>query len=214
MATKSQADESFLDRFSGVVSLKREAYAALQRDPGATTQALIIVMFLGLANGIAILTTPPEFWAGDVPAEMSGTFDDMTAFFTFDTAERQIMVLAVSVLGGVLSWFISSWLLRLIGNRMAAPGTAPVSSEEMRRLVGWGYAPSLASFLSPVPIVGPILAFAGAIWAFVTGIMAVRTAFNVGIGKAILIEILAVFVIFAVVMAILLLVVLILVAAS
>jgi hypothetical protein len=211
---KTAQDETFLDRFSGVVSLKRETYAALQRDPAASTQALIIVMFLGLANGIAILTTPPDFWTEDVPAEMSGTFDDMTAFFTFDTAERQIMGLAVSIIGGVLSWFISSWLLRLIGNRLAAPGTEPVSSEEMRRLVGWGYAPSLASFLSPVPVVGPILAFAGAIWAFVTGIMALRTAFNVGIGKAILIEILAVFVIFAVVMAILLLVVLILVAAS
>lgn len=211
---KETVDESFLDRFSGVISLKRETFAALQRDPAATRQALIIVMFLGLANGIAILTTPSDFWVQDVPAEMSGVFADVSAFFTFDTVDRQIMVLVVGVIGGVLSWFISSWLLRLIGNRLAAPGTEPVSGEEMRRLVGWGYAPSLASFLSPVPVVGPILAFAGAIWAFATGIMALRTAFAVGIGKAILIEILAVFVIFAVVMAILFVAILILVAAA
>lgn len=211
---KEPLSESFLERLSGVISLKRETYAALQHDPAATMQAAIIVMFLGLANGIAILTTPPDFWAGDVPPEMSGAYDDITGFFTFDSVERQIMVLAVGIIGGVLSWAISSWLLRLIGNRLAAPGTAPVSGEEMRRLVGWGYAPSLASFLSPVPVVGPLLAFAGAIWAFVTGIMALRTAFNVGIGKAILIEILAVFAIFVVVMAILLLAVLILAAAA
>lgn len=206
-------NESFLERFTGVISLKRETYAALQRDTGATLQALIIVMFVGLANGIAIVTTPPDFWLGDVPDGSNDLLREMTAFFTFDTIERQISVLVVGVLGGVLSWAISSWLLKLIGNRLAGAGNPPVSTVEMRRLVGWGYAPLLASFFAPIQnegsflaTAGALLALAGTIWSLVTGIMAVRTAFNVGIGKAILIEILAVFVIFAVVMAILILV--------
>ena len=58
-------------------------------------------------------------------------------------------------------------------------------------LVAWGYSPTLASFLTPIPVVGPLLATVGALWTFVTGVMAVRIAFGVGIWKAIGIEIAA-----------------------
>jgi hypothetical protein len=80
-----------------------------------------------------------------------------------------------------------------------------VTGEEMRRLVAWGYSPTLASFLTPIPVIGPLLATLGTLWAFVTGVMAVRTAFGVGIWKAIGIE-LAVFLVVLVVVMIVVLV--------
>jgi hypothetical protein len=70
----------------------------------------------------------------------------------------------------------------------------------MRRLVAWGYSPSLASFLAPIPIVGPILATLGSLWGFVTGVMAVRAAFDVGIWKALAIELAALLLLLLVVM--------------
>lgn len=190
-----------------MIALKRPVYKVLQRDPAASGQAWLIVLFLGLANGIALITSPLLIVPTDVSDETASLLAEFSRAMTFDTAPRQVMALIGSVLAAVLSWYLSSALLRFVGNRMAGNGVTTVSGEEMRRLVGWGYAPSLAAFLTPIPIVGPLLAFLGALWAFVTGVMAVRAAFDVGIGKAIAIELVTFLVVFAVVFVIALLIV-------
>jgi hypothetical protein len=183
--------QSFWDRLVGVVTLQRPVYEALQRDPTATSQAWLIIVFLGLANGIAFITTPFTTLLPDLSPEM-------TEMLTFDSPERQIAALAIGVVGAVVSWYLSAWLLRVVGNRLAGSGKR-ATPEEMRRLVAWGYIPSLAAFFSVIPVVGQLLATLGSLWVFVTGVMAVRTAFSVGIGKAIVIEILAFFFLVAVI---------------
>ncbi len=202
----SVLQESFWERLSGVVRLKRPTYEAVQRDPEATSQSWWIVVLLGLANGIAWIVTPIVTVVPGMPEEMASTAAEVAAALTFDTTERQLMALAVAILGAILSWYLSSWLLRVIGNRVAG---RQVTTEEMRRLVAWGYAPTLASFLRPIPVVGPLLATLGALWAFVTGVMAVRTAFGVGIWKAIGIELAAFLVVLVVVVIVVLITVMI-----
>ena len=195
----SVLQESFWERLSGVIGLKRPVYEAIQRDPEATTQSWWIVVFLGLANGIAWIVTPI---VGEFPGmtdEMARDVAALAAAFTFDTTERQIMALAVAILLTILSWYLTSWLLQVIGNRVAGSAGRKVTTPEMRRLVGWGYSPTLASFLTPIPVVGPLLATLGAFWTLVTGVMAVRTAFGVGIWKAIGIELAAFLVVLVVV---------------
>jgi hypothetical protein len=192
--------ESFWDRLGGVIALKRPAYEALRRDQTATAQAWLIVIFLGLANGIALVVTPV---VADMPGVSGNVAGELSAALTFDTTERQLLALAAGIGGAILSWYLISWLLRLIGNRLV-PASRRVGGEEMRRLVGWGYAPSLAAFLTPIPVLGPLLATLGAFWALVTGVMAVRAAFDVGIGKAIAIEIAAFLILLVVVTAIVL----------
>jgi hypothetical protein len=195
----SVLQESFWERLSGVIGLKRPVYEAIQRDPEATTQSWWIVVLLGLANGIAWIVTPI---VGEFPGmtdEMAGDVAALVDAFTFDTTERQIMALAVAILLTILSWYLTSWLLRVIGNRVAGSAGRKVTTAEMRRLVGWGYAPTLASFLTPIPVLGPLLATLGAFWTLVTGVMAVRTAFGVGIWKAIGIELAAFLVVLVVV---------------
>jgi hypothetical protein len=187
----SVLQESFWDRLSGVIRLKRTTYEAIQRDPEATSQSWWIVVLLGLANGIAWILTPIVTVFPGMPEEMASSATEVAAALTFDTTERQIMALVVATLGAILSWYLSSWLLRVIGNRVAGPAGRQITTEEMRRLVAWGYAPTLASFLRPIPVIGPLLATLGALWTFVTGVMAVRTAFGVSIWKAIGIELAA-----------------------
>jgi hypothetical protein len=183
--------ESFWERLSGVIGLKRPVYEAIQRDPEATSQSWWIVVLLGLANGIAWIVTPIVAAFPGMTDEMAGDVAALVAAFTFDTTERQIMALVVAILLTILSWYLSSWLLRVIGNRVAGAAGRNVTTAEMRRLVGWGYSPTLASFLTPIPVVGPLLATLGAFWTLVTGVMAVRTAFGVGVWKAIGIELAA-----------------------
>lgn len=187
----SVLQESFWERLAGIVALRRPTYEATQHDPAATAQAWWIVVLLGLANGIALILTPLATVFPGLSDEMAQDAAEIAAAFTFDTTGRQLAALAAGVVGAILSWYVSSWLLRLIGNRVARGTGRNVTAEEMRRLVGWGYSPTLASFLAPIPVVGPILATLGTLWAFVTGVMAVRSAFGIGIWKAIAIEIAA-----------------------
>jgi hypothetical protein len=195
----SVLQESFWERLSGVVRLNRLTYELIQRDSNATSQAWWIVVLLGLANGIALIVTPVVTVVPGMSEEMARSAAEVAAALTFDTTGRQLMALAAGILGAILSWYLSSGLLRLIGNRVAGRAGRQVTGEEMRRLVAWGYSPTLASFLSPIPVVGPLLATVGTLWAFVTGVMAVRTAFGVGIWKAIGIELAAFLVVLVVV---------------
>jgi hypothetical protein len=187
----SVLQESFWERLSGVVRLKRPTFEAIQRDPEATSQSWWIVVLLGLANGIAWIVTPVVVDFPGMTDEMARDVAVVAAAFTFDTTERQVTALVVAILVTILIWYLSSWLLRVIGNRVAGKEGRQVTTAEMRRLVAWGYSPTLASFLTPIPVVGPLLATLGALWSFVTGVMAVRFAFGVGIWKAIGIEIAA-----------------------
>ena len=195
----SVLQESFWERLSGVIGLKRPVYEALQHDPEATSQSWWIVVLLGLANGIAWIVTPIVAEFPSMTDEMARDVATLVAAFTFDTTERQITALAAAILLTILSWYLWSWLLRVIGNRVAGGTGRKVTSAEMRRLVGWGYSPTLASFLTPIPVLGPLLATLGAFWTLVTGVMAVRTAFGVGIWKAIGIELAAVLVMLVVI---------------
>lgn len=195
----SVLQESFWERLSGVVRLNRLTYELIQRDSNATSQAWWIVVLLGLANGIALIVTPVVTVVPGMSEEMARSAAEVAAALTFDTTGRQLMALAAGILGAILSWYLSSGLLRLIGNWVAGRAGRQVTGEEMRRLVAWGYSPTLASFLSPIPVVGPLLATVGTLWAFVTGVMAVRTAFGVGIWKAIGIELAAFLVVLVVV---------------
>jgi hypothetical protein len=164
------------------------------------------VVLLGLANGIALIATPIATVFPGMSEEMASGAAEVAAALTFDTTGRQLIALAAGILGAILSWYLSAWLLRVIGNRVAG---RQVTGEEMRRLVAWGYSPTLASFLTPIPVVGPLLATVGTLWAFVTGVMAVRTAFGVGVWKAIGIELAAFLVVLVVVMVVVLLTVMI-----
>jgi len=205
----SVLQESFWDRLSGVIGLKRPVYEAIRHDPEATSQSWWIVVLLGLANGIAWIVTPIVAEFPGMTDEMAGDVAALVAAFTFDTTERQIMALAAAILLTILSWYLWSWLLRVIGNRVAGSAGRKVTTAEMRRLVGWGYSPTLASFLTPIPVVGPLLATLGAFWTLVTGVMAVKTAFGVGIWKAIGIELAAVLVMLVVITAVVLITVMI-----
>jgi Yip1 domain len=184
--------QSFWDRLVGVVTLQRSTYEAIQRDPEATGQAWLIVILLGLANGISWIIVG----TAGVPPELARAAPELVAVLKFESNERRLLALALGIVAGIVFWYISAWLLRAVGTRMAGLTGSQITQEQMRRLVAWGSVPSLASFLSPLPIVGPLLATLGSLWSFVTGVMAVRTAFDVGIGKAIAIEIIAFLIVF------------------
>ena len=183
--------ESFWERLAGIVGLKRAAYEGIRRDASTASQSWWIILLLGLSQGIVLVTAPVVLTVPGVSEEVSQELEDLAAQFTFETTDQQVLGLAASIVGLILTWYLTSWLLTAIGNRLARPAGQPVTTQEMRRLVAWGYSPSLAWYLLPIPIVGPLLALIGWFWSLVTGVMAVRVAFGVGIGQAVVIRVAA-----------------------
>ena len=183
--------ESFWERLAGIVGLKRAAYEGIRRDASTASQSGWIILLLGLSQGIVLVTAPVVLTVPGVSEEVSQELEDLAAQFTFETTDQQVLGLAASIVGLILTWYLTSWLLTAIGNRLARPAGQPVTTQEMRRLVAWGYSPSLAWYLLPIPIVGPLLALIGWFWSLVTGVMAVQVAFGVGIGQAVVIRVAA-----------------------
>jgi hypothetical protein len=181
--------ESFWERLAGIVGLKRAAYEGIRREASTASQSWWIILLLGLSQGIVLVTAPVAVTVPGVSEEVSRELDDLAAQFTFETTDQQVLGLVASIVGLVLTWYLTSWLLTAIGNRLARPAGQPVTTQEMRRLVAWGYSPSLAWYLLPIPIVGPLLALLGWFWSLVTGVMAVRVAFGIGIWQAIVIRV-------------------------
>ncbi len=183
--------ESFWERLAGVVGLKRATFEGIRRDAATASQAWWIVLLLGLSQGIVLVTTPVVLTFPGMSEEVAADLEDFAAQLTFETTDQLVLGLAASVAGLVLTWYLTSWLLTAIGNRIARPTGQAVTTVEMRRLVAWGYSPSLAWYLLPIPIVGPMLALLGWLWSLVTGVMAVRAAFGVGIWQALVIRVAA-----------------------
>lgn len=183
--------ESFWERLAGVVGLKRATFEGIRRDAATASQAWWIVLLLGLSQGIVLVTTPVALTFPGMSEEVAADLEDFAAQLTFETTDQLVLGLVASVAGLVLTWYLTSWLLTAIGNRIARPTGQAVTTVEMRRLVAWGYSPSLAWYLLPIPIVGPMLALLGWLWSLVTGVMAVRAAFGVGIWQALVIRVAA-----------------------
>ena len=183
--------ESFWERLAGVVGLNRATYEGIRRDANATGQSWWIILLLGLSQGIVLVTTPLDAAFPGMTEETAQVAEELAALFPFETTDQQVVAIAASIAGLVLTWYLTSWLLTAIGSRLTRGSGHPAAAEEMRRLVAWGYAPSLAWYLVPIPIVGPLLALVGWFWSFVTGVMAVRVAFDVGIWQAVVIRVAA-----------------------
>src|SRR5690349_7230590 len=123
--------QSFWDRLVGVLTLRRAVYEAIQHDPEATPQAWWIVIFLGPANGVALVTTPPHLDAADLSPDIAADVAALEVLFTFDTTGERVVALALGVVGAIVSWYVSSWLLRLVGRRVVAITGRPISGAQM-----------------------------------------------------------------------------------
>jgi hypothetical protein len=82
------------------------------------------------------------------------------------------------VVAGLVGWLIWSYLTWFIGTKwLPEPGTnADVG--QLLRTVGFAQAPGVLQILGIIPAVGPLLAFAVAIWVLVAVVIAVRQALD------------------------------------
>jgi len=100
------------------------------------------------------------------------------------SAKRPNSYLTNKLIGvaAIVGWAIWAFLTYWIGTALFG-GTATYG--ELLRTIGFAYTPNALGIFGFIPVLGGIIAFVGAVWALIAGIIAVRQALDFSTGKAI-----------------------------
>lgn len=175
------ATESIVQRMIRAARLDTTFYNEVEQDASLNNEALTVVIIAAVASGIG---------AGG------------SALIGGVGIGAAVLALAVGAIVAVVGYFIWAWLTQFIGTRLFG-GVGDFG--ELRRTLGYAYAPNILSIFNVIPCVGAIITLVGSLWALVAGIIAVREALEFDTTKAVLTVIISwviVFVISAVILGI------------
>ncbi|MEA3346426.1 MAG: YIP1 family protein [Chloroflexota bacterium] len=158
----SQLLDNIVNRVIRAAMLDVELYEEVEADETLTPQAIAVVAITAIAGGI-----------GGALGTIIGP-GGVGVFF---------LALIITPIIAVIGYFIWAALTYLIGTRLFE-GIADYG--EMLRAIGYSYGPQVLGALSFIPCIGWLLSLAGAIWALVAGVIAVRQALDFDTSKAVI----------------------------
>jgi hypothetical protein len=138
-----------------------DLYEEVEADTSLTQEALMVVILVSIASGIG------SFLAGLLGGGGIGA---------------AVIGLIVGVVLGVLGYYIWAYITYFVGTNLFG-GTADVG--ELLRTLGYASGPRVLGVLAFIPCLGPLAGLVGAIWALVTGVVAVRQALDFDTTKAV-----------------------------
>lgn len=167
-----------MDRIVGVLTLKAPTYRQIADDPNATTPAGIIVVLASLVSG---------FFAGLVSFDT--TTNTSSANFT-----SAIVVAIVTVIFGLIGWFISAWVLAFVAKWFGGK----TNTQEMLRVTGFVNLFTFVGVLNVLALITPalgcvtgLIGFVAAILRLIGFVIGVREAGEFSTGNAVITAIVA-----------------------
>lgn len=142
-------------------------FEEVEHDARATVEAVAIVVTVSAATSL-----------GGALRSMAAT-----------DAPRAILVLALGVVVGLISWALFAAATYAIGEYFFG---AKATWGEMLRTLGYAASPLLLAGFAFVPLVGGILGIVGLAWSIYLGFLAVRSALDVSSAKAVVTILLAI----------------------
>ncbi len=149
------------DRMMRAAQLDGSLFREVKSDPGATAEALIVVVAAALASGIA----------NGIGLTMAGH------------PGQAVGGIIGGVVSGIIMWAVWSVVIYFIGT-MVFGGKASVV--ETMRAIGYAYTPNVLLILGFLPLVGGLVRLVAGIWVLVTGVVAIREAMDLDTAKAVL----------------------------
>jgi hypothetical protein len=141
-----------LNRVIRAARLDVSFYEEAETNTALTQEALMVVVIVSLLSGIGSF--------------LGGLFTGIGAAF---------IGLILAVVLGVVGYYIWAYVTHWVGTNLFH-GTATV--DELLRTLGYANGPRALGFFAFIPCIGPLIGLAGAIWALVAGVVAVRQALN------------------------------------
>ena len=137
-----------LRRMIGAAALNVNVYEEVEADRSATLQALLVVLLVSLATGVGSLSS------GGVGGLVAG------------------------IILGIVGWGLWALITYVIGTTLLrTPGTEADWGQLLRTL-GFAQSPGILRVFGFIPVIGPIIFFATAVWQLVTMVVAVRQALD------------------------------------
>ncbi|HEY8476473.1 MAG TPA: YIP1 family protein [Chloroflexota bacterium] len=149
------------DRMIRAARLESSLYEEVERDTDATSQALLVVVIVSVAAGLAAAL----------------------AQLALGRPGAAVLGLVGGVVQTLLGWAIWSGLTYVIGANLFG-GRATYG--ELLRTLGFAYAPGVLLILSFIPVLGALIGLVVFIWVVIAGVIAVRQALDFDTGRAIL----------------------------
>ena len=137
-----------LRRMIGAAALNVNVYEEVEAERSATLQALLVVLLVSLATGVGSLSS------GGVGGLVAG------------------------IILGIVGWGLWALITYVIGTTLLrTPGTEADWGQLLRTL-GFAQSPGILRVFGFIPVIGPIIFFATAVWQLVTMVVAVRQALD------------------------------------
>jgi len=157
-----------LDRMIRAARLDAKIYTAVEADPTATRQALLIVLFYSICSGIGF------------------GFADLLTLGTQYFFVRMFTVLV----GALVFWLLWSRIIYFVGTTLfkgpKAPWRSVANYGELLRSIGFAATPGILMIFAFVPFpVGGIISIVAAIWMFTATVIAVRQSLDFSTGRAV-----------------------------
>jgi hypothetical protein len=140
----------YMLRIAGAFGLDAETYEEVERDRGATLQALSVVLLASVATGIGFLRLG-EPWA---------------------------RIIALHATGALIGWVVWAVVIYGIGVHVFPAGERQSSVGEVLRTTGFASAPAMLRAFTGMPVVGPIAFVVGSLWMFAATVIGVQHALD------------------------------------
>ena len=141
-----------IGRMLGAVLLRVDTYEEVERDRGATLQALAIVILVSIAGLVGTL--------------LGG--DDI----------KIVEAVIFGIVGGIVSWALWALGTWIVGATILKTEHTEADWGQLARCTGFAQTPWLLSVLSFLPFVGVLILLVAFIWSFVAMMVGVRQALD------------------------------------
>ena len=144
--------DSMIDRMLGAARLSVDTYEEVERDRGATGQALIVVILVTIASVVGGM--------------LSGEEVDV------------LRGLVVGIIRGVASWALWALFTWLIGATLLKTEDTEADWGQLARGTGFAQTPGLLNVVSFLPGIGILISLLTFVWTFAGMVVAVRQSLD------------------------------------
>ncbi len=141
-----------IDRMLGAARLRVDTYEEVERDRGATGQALLVVILVTIASVV-----------GGV---LGGEEVDV------------VRGLVVGIIRGVASWALWALFTWLIGATILRTEDTEADWGQLARGTGFAQTPGLLNVIGFIPVAGLLISLAAFVWTFAAMVVAVRQSLD------------------------------------
>lgn len=139
-----------LERMMGAARLNISTFEEVENDNNATTQAMLVVVIVSIASGIAALTTGGNF----------------------------ILNFVIGIILGLAGWAIWAYITFFVGTKILNTPATHANWGQLARVTAFAQTPGVLRVFGVIPYLGQVIVFFSSIWMLVAMVIAVRQALD------------------------------------